>query len=90
MYLCPVRKFNKTDIKDKSVKHYSGFVYDVTTTTGYFIIRRNNKVSVSGNCELHPFYMPNNKWNHGFARIKVNEDGTFKVFNPRIYNGQIL
>lgn len=46
--------------------------------------------SVGCLCELHPFYMPMNKWNHGFARIKVNEDGTFKVFNPRIYNGQIL
>ena len=40
--------------------------------------------------ELHPDYMPNNKWNHGFARVLVNDNETFKVTNLRIYNGTIL
>lgn len=46
--------------------------------------------SVGCLCELHPFYMPNNKWNHGFPRVRVNKDGTFKVTNLRIYNGKLL
>jgi predicted phosphodiesterase len=40
-------------------------------------------------CELHPAYMPINKWNHGFADIIV--DGkAFEVINKRIYKGKIL
>lgn len=46
--------------------------------------------SVGCLCELSPEYMPNNKWNHGFARVLVNDDETFKVTNLRIYNGTIL
>lgn len=40
-------------------------------------------------CELHPAYMPFNKWNHGFADILV-EGGTFEVFNKRIKNGKVF
>ena len=39
--------------------------------------------------ELHPIYMPLNKWNHGFAIIDI--DGKdFEVRNKRIHNGKIL
>ena len=41
-------------------------------------------------CELHPEYMPLNKWNHGFARIDIDEHGDYSVNNYRIYNGRIL
>ena len=40
--------------------------------------------------ELHPEYMPLNKWNHGFARVIVNPDETFKVTNLRIHEGKVL
>lgn len=39
--------------------------------------------------EEHPNYMPLNKWNHGFARVDVKEDGNFTVHNKRIVKGQI-
>ncbi len=40
--------------------------------------------------ELHPMYMPVNKWNLGFAFVEIEGDGTFKVHNKRIFNGKIL
>lgn len=40
--------------------------------------------------ELHPDYMPLNKWNHGFAFIEVEEDGNFQVHNKRIHKGEVL
>lgn len=40
-------------------------------------------------CHLHPDYMRINKWNHGFAFIKVYKDGNFEVDNLRIIKGQI-
>lgn len=46
--------------------------------------------SVGCLCELHPDYMPINKWNHGVMGIEIYEDGTFEVDNKRIYNGKIL
>ena len=40
-------------------------------------------------CELHPTYMPLNKWNHGFALVDIDEDEyTFR--NKRIYKGKVL
>lgn len=41
-------------------------------------------------CELHPQYMPINRWNHGFAIIGLEEDGSFNVENYRINKGKIL
>jgi len=41
-------------------------------------------------CGLHPQWNPINKWNHGAAHIRTNPDGTFKVFNFRIFNGKVL
>lgn len=40
--------------------------------------------------ELHPDYMPLNKWNHGFAFVEVENDGNFKVHNKRIHKGEVL
>ena len=40
-------------------------------------------------CELHPEYMPINKWNRGFAIIDMSGDD-FEVRNKRIYKGKIL
>ena len=39
--------------------------------------------------ELHPQYMPLNKWNHGFAMIDVDGEN-FEFKNKRIFNGKIL
>lgn len=46
--------------------------------------------SVGCLCGLTPEYQPFNKWNHGFARIKIHDDGTFNVFNAKIFNGTVL
>ena len=42
-------------------------------------------------CELHPEYLPINKWNHGFAMIDLDENKTdFQVRNMRIVKGKIV
>jgi len=46
--------------------------------------------SVGALCGLNPEWYPVNKWNHGFARVIVESDDTFKVFNARVYNGKVL
>lgn len=40
-------------------------------------------------CELHPEYLPINKWSHGFAIVDLDGDNFF-VRNKRIWNGKIL
>jgi predicted phosphodiesterase len=40
-------------------------------------------------CELHPQYMPINKWNHGFAIVETWDDGSFEVDNYSIIKGRI-
>lgn len=40
-------------------------------------------------CELHPAYLPINKWAHGFAMVSTDGD-KFEVDNKRIYKGKIL
>jgi predicted phosphodiesterase len=40
-------------------------------------------------CEMHPQYMPVNKWNHGFAFVYVDEKGEFEVDNLSIIDGKI-
>jgi len=41
--------------------------------------------------ELHPEYMPLNKWNHGFAFVELGKDGkSYQFHNKRIYNGKVL
>lgn len=42
-------------------------------------------------CELHPEYMPINKWNHGFAFLELDTNGIdFRIENYRIRKGKIL
>ncbi len=43
-------------------------------------------------CDLSPEYSPKpyNKWNHGFATVKVNKDRTFNVQNIRLLNGKVI
>ena len=45
--------------------------------------------SVGCLCDLHPRYMPINKWNHGFAVVERGP-GWFEVENKRILNGKVL
>jgi predicted phosphodiesterase len=41
-------------------------------------------------CEMHPQYMPINKWNHGFAFVDVDpSDGSYEVDNFRIIDGRL-
>lgn len=41
--------------------------------------------------ELHPAYMPLNKWNHGFAIVDLADNKEdFEFRNKRIFNGKIL
>ena len=39
--------------------------------------------------ELHPEYMPLNKWNHGFAIVDTYGDKDFEVHNHKIIEGKI-
>lgn len=40
-------------------------------------------------CELHPAYLPINKWNHGFCIVDIDGED-FQVHNKRIYKGEVL
>lgn len=41
--------------------------------------------------ELHPEYMPLNKWNHGFAIVDLDQNKkNYEFRNKRILNGQVL
>ena len=46
--------------------------------------------SVGSLCGLQPDYYPFNKWNHGFAHIKFEENGNYRMKNIRIINGEIV
>jgi len=39
--------------------------------------------------DLYPSYMPYNNWNHGFAFIEVERDGSYRVENKTIIDGII-
>jgi predicted phosphodiesterase len=42
-------------------------------------------------CELHPRYMPLNKWNHGFMMVDLDDNKRdYEMRNLRIYNGKVL
>ncbi len=40
-------------------------------------------------CDLHPRYMPLNKWNHGFLIVDIEPGGAFSVRNFRILDGKV-
>jgi predicted phosphodiesterase len=46
--------------------------------------------SVACLCDLHPRYMPLNKWCHGFAIVTHEASGQFTVDNKRVFNGKLL
>ena len=40
--------------------------------------------------ELHPQYMPINKWGYGFAFIEQYDADFFMVYNKRIVKGRVV
>lgn len=62
------------------------------TTSEHTETDMNGKIittwSVACLCELHPAYMPINKWNHGFGLVDIG--GGYEVRNKRIYKGRVL
>jgi len=38
-------------------------------------------------CDLHPEYLPFNKWNHGFAEFSTNGGNDWSIINRRIVGG---
>lgn len=40
-------------------------------------------------CHLKPEYLPYNNWNHGFAIVTVESDGSFMVENKKLINGRV-
>lgn len=46
--------------------------------------------SVGCLCDLHPDWLPINRWNHGFAVVRLlDEEGEFEVWNKKIIEGQV-
>lgn len=45
---------------------------------------------IGGLCKLSPEFLPHNDWIHGFAVIRFDADGDFKVKNHKIINGKVL
>ncbi len=46
--------------------------------------------SVGCACGLSPYYMPLNKWCHGFALVRIYGQGDFEVRNLRVINGAVV
>jgi hypothetical protein len=46
--------------------------------------------SIGSLCGLSPEYLPYNKWNHGFATIETQPDGTYEFRNLKIINGKVI
>lgn len=40
-------------------------------------------------CGLNPEYRPYNEWTHGFAHVRIDDNGDFRVFNAKIANGKV-
>lgn len=40
-------------------------------------------------CELKPAWLSCNSWNHGFAMVETEEDGSFEVHNHKIIKGRV-
>lgn len=40
-------------------------------------------------CDLHPRYLPINKWNHGFAIVEQFKNGQFQLSNRKIIGGKV-
>jgi len=59
-----------------------------TETTG--ISRKVSSCwSVGCLCDLSPDYAIVNRWNHGFAIVDIDKDGSFEVHNHKIIDGRV-
>jgi DNA-binding transcriptional regulator WhiA len=97
VYKCLLRKSNTGDLSNlkspnKKLVQYTGKVYDITTGTGFFMVKRNGKVSISGNCKLQPLWNETKPtdWSHGYAIQLVRQDGDFLHVQVPIINGVSL
>ncbi len=75
------------------LRSYSNFIGGHFHKTSENIERRLNGSMVSNwsmgcLCGLWPEYAKYNKWNHGFAWLRI-DNGEFKLFNARIDNGKL-
>jgi hypothetical protein len=41
-------------------------------------------------CNLHPAYMPENKWNHGFAIYRKHDETFWHIENKKIISGHVV
>jgi hypothetical protein len=47
--------------------------------------------SIGSLCELHPSFMPLNRWNHGVAMVELDSNGIdYQFHNKRIFKGKVL
>lgn len=74
--------------------------FDNVLSAHSHVTQSNLKKDISGNffgswtigclCDLNPRYNPMNNWNHGFATVEKEEDGSFEVWNKQIINGKVF
>lgn len=46
--------------------------------------------SVGCLCNLKPRYCPINNWNHGFAFVVLESDGSFSMLNKKVLDGKVI
>lgn len=46
--------------------------------------------SIGCACDLQPLYMPLNRWNLGFAMVRIDSHGDFEVRNLRVMDGKVI
>ena len=70
----------------------NGVMGDRHRTSEHIEGRLGNKIiscwSIGCLCGLNPYYMKINKWNHGFALVEIDKEGSYRMTNVRIYNGR--
>lgn len=89
IYRVRIRKCQVNRCSNIKVQQYCGNVYDFTSETGWLLVRRNGKISISSNCKLRPDYRPFNHWTNGFATVEFSGD-KFHVNNHKLMNGKVL
>lgn len=79
----PNRKFEMKKSKD-------GFKYCFTTSTGFFVIRRNNKISITGNCGMLTIQLPKELNDLSLSKldefINTKIPSGFNINDKRLYN----
>jgi hypothetical protein len=68
---------------DIKIENYTGMVYCITTSTGYFLARTNGKVFVAGNCDALR-YLITNLFGYGGKAMVSNKDVSLTdgVYDP--------